>query len=258
MTADIEAKKYFRLAIEQGRIPQYLYKYTSVDNCLKAINDGTLYFADYHTFNDPFECMAIIDSNNTEKEWFDFLIQNHTDRLTARAVAHDIVSDPQRAEKLIKDSVCTFQNSTGFLCLSNKKDNLLLWAHYAKQHEGCCIKIDLLNDIDLFYRIQHVTYDNKYLAYNYLRHQAGAFESICHKSKDWAYEEGYRIMDFHYIGAKVINPGTIKEIYLGCRIKDDDKKDILNAVAITKKQAGITVYQTAPDTQSYQLKFLKI
>lgn len=73
---EYEAKEMFRLAIAQGKIPRYLYKYTSVENSLRMINDGTLYFADYHTFNDPFECNAIIDTSNTKAEWQSFLLQN--------------------------------------------------------------------------------------------------------------------------------------------------------------------------------------
>lgn len=71
-----QAVEMLKLAIAQGSIPRYLYKYTTVENCLRIINDGTLYFADYHTFNDPFECKAIIDTKNTEQEWREFLLQN--------------------------------------------------------------------------------------------------------------------------------------------------------------------------------------
>lgn len=253
-----QAKAAFRAAIAQGLIPRYLYKYTSVKNCLRMINDGTVYFADYSTFNDPFECKSVIDTNNTREEWMAFMIQNGVPIVEAGNLALQIASDPKRAEQEVQRCVLENQNSTGFLCLTGKNDNLLMWAHYAQQHEGCCVKLDLLNDVDLFYRIKSVNYDNNYLRYNYLRNNGGALDAICHKSADWAYEEEYRVLSFDYIGAKSMAPGTLKEVYLGCRMKDKEKTEILSAVASTTKQPGIIAYQTETDAQAYKLNFVKL
>lgn len=252
------AKEMFRLAIAQGKIPRYLYKYTSVENCLRIINDGTLYFADYHTFNDPFECNAIIDTSNTKAEWEAFLLENGVNPIEAANLAQKVVNNPARAEQDVKRIILENQDTTGFLCLTAKRDNLLMWSHYANQHEGCCVKLDLLNDVDLFFRIRAIVYDNKYISYNYLRNHGGAFDAICHKSEDWAYEEEYRVLSFNYIGAKPMAPGTVKEVYLGCRMKDEDKTDILSSVASTSKQPGIIAYQTETDKKAYKLNFIKL
>ena len=253
-----QAKAAFQAAIAQRKIPRFLYKYTSVENCLYMINDGTLYFADYHTFNDPFECKAVIDTKNTEAEWYKFLLQNGVSILEASILAKKISSDPIRAENDVKRIIQENQDTTGFLCLTAKRDNLLMWAHYANQHEGCCVKLDILNDVNLFYRIKAVVYDNNYIHYNYLQNNGGAFETICHKSKEWEYEEEYRVLSFNQIGVKLMQPGTLKEIYLGCRMNDDDKNKILAAVDRTTKQPGIEVFQTMPDDQSYKLNYIKI
>lgn len=137
------AKAAFQAAIAQGKIPRYLYKYTSVENCLHMIYDGTLYFADYHTFNDPFECKAVIDTNNSEEEWHNFLLQNGVNPSEATNLAKQISHDPSKAEKIVNECVQDSHDTTGFLCLTAKRDNLLMWAHYAKQHEGCCVKLDI-------------------------------------------------------------------------------------------------------------------
>ena len=252
------AKAAFQTAIAQGKIPRYLYKYTSVENCLHMIYDGTLYFADYHTFNDPFECKAVIDTNNSEEEWHNFLLQNGVNPSEATNLAKQISHDPSKAEKIVNECVQDSHDTTGFLCLTAKCDNLLMWAHYAKQHEGCCVKLDILNDVDLFYRIKAVVYDNNYIHYNYLQNNGGAFDTICHKSKEWEYEEEYRVMSFNKIGVKSMLPGTLKEVYLGCRMKDDDRNGIFAAVASTTKQPDVTVYQSMTDKQSYKLNFIKI
>lgn len=255
---EIQAKAAFQEAIVRGEIPRYLYKYTSVDNCLHMINDGTLYFADYRSFNDPFECKAVIDTNNTEAEWCDFLLHNRVSAFEVKALARLIANNPAEAEKVVKRSIQDNQNTTGFLCLSAKHDNLLMWAHYAKQHEGCCVKLDLLNDVDLFFRMKAIDYDDNYIRYNYLRNHGGAFEAICHKSKEWQYEEEYRVMSFNHIGLETMQPRTMIEVYMGCRIKDDDKRRIIASVMSTTKQLGVVVYQTVTDEQSYKLNFVKV
>jgi len=39
------------------------------------LRDGTVFFADYHSFNDPFECKAVIDKNISFEEWKQFFIK---------------------------------------------------------------------------------------------------------------------------------------------------------------------------------------
>ena len=80
---------------------------------------------------------------------------------------------------------------------------------------------------------------------------------ICHKSKEWAYEEEYRVLSFNHIGAKPMTPGTVKEVYLGCRMKTGDKQVVLSAVTSTSKQPGIVAYQVSTDDRSYKLNFHK-
>jgi len=66
---------YLVYIIREGGLPRYLYKYTTVENCLRMLRDGTVFFADYHSFNDPFECKAVIDKNISFEEWKQFFIK---------------------------------------------------------------------------------------------------------------------------------------------------------------------------------------
>ena len=255
---DLQAQDCFKLSIEQNKMPRYLYKYTSIDSCLHIINDGTVYFNSYKIFNDPFECKANLDTKNTIQEWMSFLLTNKVPLPQAKTIAARMVKDPKTACHTIEQSVMAVQDSTGFLCLTTKNDNLLMWAHYASNHTGCCVKFDLLNDVDLFCKIQPVIYDNNYLTYNYLRDNGGALRAICHKSTDWAYEEEYRVFSMNNIGPIPLQPGTVKEIYLGCRIDPKDKQNIIQAIGATTKQLAIIAYQTEPDSKSYKLNFIRI
>lgn len=41
---------------------------------LRFLESGMIMFNSYSEFNDPFECQAHIDTNNTEAEWYKFLL----------------------------------------------------------------------------------------------------------------------------------------------------------------------------------------
>ena len=43
------------IAIDEGKIPRYLYKYRKIDETLMILNSGTVYFSTLDQFNDPFE-----------------------------------------------------------------------------------------------------------------------------------------------------------------------------------------------------------
>ena len=108
-----------------------IYKYRSLlmdsdsdfckidSNTEKLIKNGELYFADPDTFNDPFDCGVRFD-----KSKLNIFGGLSTDNLLNDATGTGIKNG------LIK-----------VFCASKDYDNMLLWAHYAQQHEGVCIGI---------------------------------------------------------------------------------------------------------------------
>ena len=62
-----------RYAIEQGQMPRYLYKYWSTSSVIRFLGNHKIMFSQYTDFNDPFECAANIDANNSAIEWADYL-----------------------------------------------------------------------------------------------------------------------------------------------------------------------------------------
>ena len=62
-----------RYAIEHGQMPRYLYKYWSTSSVIRFLGNHKIMFSQYTDFNDPFECAANIDANNSAIEWADYL-----------------------------------------------------------------------------------------------------------------------------------------------------------------------------------------
>lgn len=242
-------------AIEVGGIPRYLYKYTSANNCLTILRNKTLYFPKFKEFNDPFECKSVIDIRVTDEEWYRFLTESlHQSKERAIEWIEFIRDNPKgMGEQFVKELLTTDYHF-GLLCLSSNYNNLLLWAHYAQKHEGCCVKLDLMADPELFKWIRKVEYDDEYPVCNFIHNPETSLDVLFHKSRVWEYEREYRVVCFENNGALPVLPAAISAVYLGCRIGEKDKGSIIEAI----KPLQAAVYQATTNPVAYKLDFERI
>lgn len=225
---DIEV---FKSGIEKNQFPRYLYKYWSVESALRFLGNHKIMFSQYTAFNDPFECASNVDGNNTLKEWKAFLASQGLALYEINKNLSNIKANKKVAEKMVQDSVKQTLLDSGIFCMTETPDNLLMWAHYADEHRGVCLKFDLLNDLDTFYFPKKVDYNQTYLQYNYLQNPSKASEAIWHKSSDWAYEKEYRIIKPTYHGLMDVNPDAFVGVIIGCRCDKVDEQKIKDAIA---------------------------
>lgn len=133
-----------------GSVPEYLYKYQRFDPVtLSNLVGRLLWFSRPTAFNDPYDCSI---RPTTE------LSKADCDRL------YDWVRSKRGGEKSLAkyrgaDGLETFRrqvlqavepglearrqemlNRMGVACLSAKKDDLLMWAHYGDSHKGFCLE----------------------------------------------------------------------------------------------------------------------
>lgn len=104
----------------------------------------------------------------------------------------------------------------------------------------------------MFCPISKVQYNSNYRSYNYLNNQGEALCSMKYKSKDWEYEDEYRVLHNGGYGLMSVNKDAVKTIIFGCRT---DKKDI-EAVKKSLKEHGYTKtkYKVAKmNTMSYKI-----
>ena len=165
-----------------------LYKYMTLESARIALQENTLIFSLPLTFNDPFELAQIetLKSSN---------------------------SKPKRS--LLKQ---LFETNIGILCLTRTPLNPLMWAHYAEDHKGVVIGIDVdkagFNNVDsnmIPANFGHMLYTKTrpnihpnvdYLAQSKLltscKFQKDIYELLqsyfLNKSSDWHYEEEIRVV----------------------------------------------------------------
>jgi len=166
-----------------------------------------------------------------------------------------IIADSDEAAKTIKDAVHKTIIDSGIFCMTPKPNNLLMWAHYADQHKGACIKFDLLKDVTTFNFPKSVDYSDDYYSYNYLREQGKASMAIWHKSKEWAYEEEFRIVKPTFHGLIEVKPDAVVEVIFGCRCSAADENAI-RAAAGTGVYNNLVFRHATMSSSKYQLDII--
>lgn len=140
-----------------------LYKYVSKDYLRESLQKKRLRISRFQELNDPFELAS-----------------------------YDISDDQFR--RAHRENVNNFVKDWGLVCLSRRWNSPVMWAHYAKNHEGACLEMEV--EVD---NICHVDYQEKKLFkginlpnYKNFLTAASMRKIYGTKSKDWSYEEEVR------------------------------------------------------------------
>lgn len=102
-----------------------LYKYFPPDR-IDVLKNGTIRFTQLAALNDPFDCRPR------------FL---KAAELSTSSSADDCCRDAH-VQGLQEALMMHERQSIGIVCLTEKPDNLLMWAHYAQNHEGFVVGFD--------------------------------------------------------------------------------------------------------------------
>jgi len=153
-------------------------------------------------------------------------------------------------------------------CASRRRNSILMWSHYAKNHEGVVIELDT-DEPDLFRANGEFTFDVKYskersssvnsrdvdqFGKEFLR-IAGT------KSSDWKYEEEVRLVfartdcvDDCFVP---IAKSTVKSVVFGCRIHDMFEAQMLKILG-HKDYAHVSIYRASQSKTRYELEFEQV
>ena len=237
-----DREKVLRQGIEEGFYPRYLYKYWSFESAKRFLETGKIKYSAFHEFNDPFEASFGLIGNATEEEKKMFLKTYLPDALKDMNSGIIPFEDIKMyISKTIHDSL----NCIGIFCLTQTNQDLLMWAHYAHEHEGVCLKFDLLQDTRAFSSLHKVVYSTEYLNFNLITDFSRVNDILVHKSVDWMYENEYRVLKINEVGLGSVNPEALVEIVFGCRMNQANKETIKSIIAdnpnykINFKQAGM-------------------
>jgi hypothetical protein len=147
--------------------------------------------------------------------------------------------------------------------MSERNDSMLMWSHYAEQHQGFCIEYSLTNTIFQKDNTYPALYRNKVLDVtdNFIENQAGWTTSLLsslYKTEDWRYEMEWRFTIPNNIIDKDCNFSFPKPsaIYFGSeidRITDEKRRGILSQLIKFCEANNIPRYKMALQRNCFKM-----
>lgn len=228
---------------------QSLYRYRSDANFnrdRKIFKKDQVWFAPLNKQNDPFECSINADTigkqNREEINPWTFLTLGY------------LIQDGADYFKQEWEREC---REYPVACLSESKDIVSMWAHYANNHQGYCVEYPVLDIFNQFhYGMLPVMYQQEMprlsdiLQIQSLSREAGSVylvsQSISTKAKCWESEREWRVIR----AKEAEGPSDFPKptaVYLGCRAE----KAFIEEMKEICKEKNIPVYQIQKSKTEY-------
>lgn len=147
----------------------------------------------------------------------------------------------------------------GLLCFSRSWEEQLLWAYYAEKHKGVALGFEIPKDKIIKVKYTSNVKRTKVGLTNKIDDEKNFLGLAEKKYQEWEHEKEYRILinleedDLKKDGKHYYMPFgdklKIKEVVLGDRVKDSQKKDIV----IFAKQLNIDIRQVRTGWEDYKM-----
>lgn len=226
----LEKKDLILKGVNEGIYPESVYKFRTINKANDILQKQEFYFSSAANFNDPFDCML-----DEEKQYslsdFNRWIGSFPNGLTKKEkqnLTNMYKENGQAFNDLVKNIKTKAVNARGVLALSKTNENILLWSHYAENHTGVAIKLNIAKDPEFFITPKNIVYTKQYIPLNYLRDpKKSILDTLSTKSIDWNYEEEIRIYKSN-VGVHKINPMAITDVFFGVKTLEQDIAKIKN------------------------------
>jgi predicted RNase H-like HicB family nuclease len=223
---------------ENAPTPPVLYKYYAFNKWTQNVfEQNEIYFQSPDGFNDPFDSKPSTTYEGTELQRADRLVKFWQKSFPGekeedlRSQAFDRIKDCQDIPlmlRTLKRSAERIRKRLGIFCMTSKRDNILMWSHYAAAHTGFCLGFKTGNPF--FGQVHPVGYSSDRFCLNLIESPPDddMFRAMRAKAGDWEYEDEWRVID-HIEGPGVHRypPETLSGVILGCRITPDNRHRIM-------------------------------
>jgi hypothetical protein len=218
-----------------------LYRYTPHNNEERRdelITKAQLWFTKPENFNDPLDSKLYYRQEYTQEEiklfWDYFLKNNPGYAQSLPEVLERIGSNEAfilQQNKLFKE----YRSHISVCCFSASPKEILMWSHYAKDHEGIVYEFT----IDLFSSSTSNSFKGRPFKVDYAKDNSDNYELLSYaltdklkegqcikelltKANEWKYEEEYRFIDINGSGNKSFKKESLKSIIFGVKTQKDE------------------------------------
>lgn len=253
------------------------------EHTMNLLTKGELYFSNPDEFNDPFDCWIPFSQEKPNQEALNSIKNSTIRNIKLEAQNYSETLNFLKARRTIQSK---FLSKIRIFCLSKTNNNILMWSHYAQNHEGICVGIKtkkltkITQSLKLNFgkinkslqteesTINGVARKVEYGINNKMLHPFNKNTSIFnrenlkyfyHKSNYWEYEKEYRIFFYHEEmkgNIFLMNINDIKEIYFGFKTPDKVIEETINTLINNNITAysDIEYYKMFPKEDQYELE----
>lgn len=244
--------------------PTIRYKYVTIEDARKILQNNTFRATPPNELNDPFELLPGSFSGCSKEDirkevmqrpevFFDMAkdlqlfkdIGDFIEKINKNeAFMDNVVSVFFDSDSLMNkciDSVREFSRNIGLICFSKNKSNILMWSHYANNHTGVIIGVESMLFSKLWIKVDYQPKRFE-IPVSIVERKKNPFAVLERKSLDWQYEEEYRtvaiLSDCKYAldsskksGKIYLYPfdkEAIKEVVFGINTPDNEKQILIN------------------------------
>jgi len=236
-------------------VPGHLYKYRSLhtdqdkEHTSRILAHNEIYFAKPSEFNDPFDCGFHISCEgdvqthkNKLKELNPALSEEEIDNLTRKELEPNSI---KKTAQNLNDTIRLETDKCGIFTMSAKRDNLLMWSHYADYHRGICVEFKTTSGKLFGCDLSEVHYQKSYPNLSVYDNVDLEWtrKYLSTKSEDWYYEEEWRIL-YRETGPQIYPHGELSGVILGARISKENQELVLKW--ITESNFKPKLYRAKP------------
>ncbi len=224
-----------------------LYKYLPISTrSLGILTSGKIWYSKPVRFNDPFDCGLDLSEMMAIEEKIQVLrVQMQragwSDAKITSQLEHSFTPEGELNEtaagnlQTMKDAIHAKRDNTGVLSLSATCSSILMWSHYAADHRGMCVELnvpvtDALHEVTYSVEMPQYTLHDLFVDPDALAVLRLLFTT---KHADWQYEKEYRVV-LDRGGLLHDVPGPVTAVILGLRTPPEDE-------AVVRRVAGADV-----------------
>ncbi len=265
---------------------KYIYKFYNInENTLDSLKNSYLYFAKPSQLNDPFDCKIRYYIKGTDEEKRDYIRSTKLKPTNNKYYEYiKYLNNPKLLDdKFNKNNIEKANDTISVLSLTENPHNTLMWSHYAENHSGICIKIELNNYNDLygikfkghnfngrhtnlvppgFIFIKKINYSETMPVQNNIlnRNIEDMAKYLYTKHENWKYEQEWRAVIYDkFSNSKqkiTYNPRKLCGIIFGDKTKIDNIDLIKNV--FKEKNCQIDYYKAIPSTVEYKMDIIDL
>jgi hypothetical protein len=272
-----------------------LYHYVNFDceRLAQIISQSKLYCCSPKDFNDPFDSKIQATFRGCTDDDFRFIYRDFIGKAIKPKLEPKQITERvegiirngdhrkhENQEKLRDHTIKTLQKDIdkfGMICLTEERDDILMWSHYGGDHKGLCLEFDK-QLLDKNFICRKVNYFQRYPRYiEFYRRFVKANETagetenaaneatedlgrfiMCRKSKHWEYEHEWRIIiprqriDLQKGDRFVSYPeGMLTGIIFGCNMTESQQAVI--ETLISKRSVKPILFKSRKNLNKFKL-----